>query len=267
MRRLVLTALFVILAPLAFAGEMPKDFVYLRDVDPTIVQDMRYAGADNFVGRKLPGYDAPECVLVRQAADALKAVQAELKPEALTLKVYDCFRPARAVQAFVAWSKLPDDPKAKATYYPGLSKQALFPDYIAFVSGHSRGATMDLTLVPIGETTVPPPSGNGDTAHPCTGPEGVRAVDSSLDMGTSFDCLDVKANTITPGLTPEQRSNRERLVAAMQRHGFTNYAKEWWHFTLAGEPYPDTIFDFPILPRAAPADEPAGAKATPSSKP
>ncbi len=114
---------------------------------PTIQQDMRYAGSGNFTGAKVPGYDAAECVLVRQAAEALKAVQADVKAKGLTLKVYDCYRPARAVAAFVAWAKQPDDPKAKTTYYPNLPKSALFPDYIATRSGHSRGATLDLTLV------------------------------------------------------------------------------------------------------------------------
>src|SRR6476660_9005373 len=102
----------------ASAAEMPKDFVYLSDVDPSIEQDMRYAGADNFTGRPVPGYDAPECVLVRQAAEALKAVQAEVKAKGLLLKVYDCYRPAEAVAAFVAWSKAPDDPDSKATIRP-----------------------------------------------------------------------------------------------------------------------------------------------------
>src|SRR5207344_2634390 len=134
-------------APCTAEG-MPKDFVYLRDVDPTILQDMRYASSNNFVGRTVPGYEAPECVLVSEAAEALKAAQAELKEKQLSLKVYDCYRPGRAVKAFVAWAKLPDDPKAKSTYYPGLPKSALFPDYIALVSGHSRAATADLTAAP-----------------------------------------------------------------------------------------------------------------------
>ncbi len=166
---------------------MPNRFVYLRDVDATILQDMRYATANNFVGHVVPGYEAPECVLVREAALALKAAQAELKEKGLSLKVYDCYRPARAVKAFVDWAKHPDDPEAKAVYYPSLDKRALLPGYIA-----TRSA---------------------------------------------------------PGLTLEQRQNRDLLLDAMRRHGFKNYDKEWWHFTLAGEPYPDTIFDFPIEPR------------------
>jgi D-alanyl-D-alanine dipeptidase len=263
----------------AFGADMPKSFVYLRDIDPTILQDMRYAGPDNFVGRKVPGYEAPECVLARQAAQALKAVQADLRKQGFTLKVYDCYRPARAVKAFVNWAKLPDDPKAKATYYPALPKRSLFPGYIATVSGHSRGSTVDLTIVALESPPVPRSGGDGAKAmpgaesasrspsaqsperaaasgdaggaRPCTAPEGVRAPDNSIDMGTAFDCFDVKANTHTGGLTEQQRANRAKLMEAMQRHGFKNYAKEWWHFTLANEPYPRTIFDFPILPRGS----------------
>ena len=138
------------LAPPALAADaIPDGFVYLRNVDPSIQQDMRYAGHDNFTMKPVPGYDAPECVLVREAAEALKAAQAELKPMGLALKVYDCYRPTRAVAAFVAWAKQPDDPEAKLVHYPDLPKSALFPDYIATRSGHSRGATVDVTLVPL----------------------------------------------------------------------------------------------------------------------
>jgi zinc D-Ala-D-Ala dipeptidase len=166
------------------AEGMPKDFVYLRDVDPTILQDMRYASSNNFVGKTVPGYEAPECVLVSQAAEALKAAQAELKEKQLSLKVYDCYRPGRAVKAFVAWAKLPDDPKAKSTYYPGLAKNALFPDYIALVSSHSRGATVDLTLVPL--DAAKPPGAPPATPTPCTAPAAMREADTSIDMGTGL---------------------------------------------------------------------------------
>ena len=127
---------------------MPKDFVYLRDIDPTIQQDIRYAGATNFTGAPVPGYDAPECVLLRPAAEALKAVQAD-PHQRVHAQVYDCYRPTRAVASFVDWAKTPDDPKAKMVYYPNLKKSDLFPDYIATRSGHSRGATIDLTFVPL----------------------------------------------------------------------------------------------------------------------
>jgi D-alanyl-D-alanine dipeptidase len=233
----------------ASAAEMPTDFVYLSDIDPSIEQDMRYAGADNFTGRKVPGYDAPECVLVRQAAEALKAVQADVKAKGLTLKVYDCYRPAQSVAAFVAWSKAPDGPDEKAVHYPALAKTELFPQgYIATVSGHSRGATMDLTLVPLGGETVQPATG-GHALGACTAPAAMREADTSIDMGTGFDCFDVKANTAVQGLSVAQQQNRLMLVDAMARHGFKNYEKEWWHYTLENEPYPNTVFDFPIEPR------------------
>jgi D-alanyl-D-alanine dipeptidase len=223
---------------------MPKDFVYLRDIDPTIQQDMRYASAHNFTGAKVPGYEAAECVLVRQAAEALKAVQADLRAKGLFLRVYDCYRPTRAVAAFVTWAKEPDDLKAKSVYYPNLPKTALFPDYIATQSGHSRGATVDLTLVPIGEEMKDAPA----TGH-CTAPQGSKAPDGSLAMGTTFDCFDGKSTLFASNITAEQNGNRIVLEDVMNAHGFANYAMEWWHFTFQPEPYPDTYFDFPILPQ------------------
>jgi len=197
----------------------------------------------------VPGYDAGECVLVRQAAEALKAVQADVKTKGLGLKVYDCYRPAQAVAAFVAWAKAPDDPNSKVVHYPTLDKAELFPEgYIALVAGHSRGATIDLTLVPLDANSgAPPPVGHALGA--CTAPAADREVDTSIDMGTGFDCFDVKANTVAAGLTPEERDNRKMLVDVMARHSFKNYEKEWWHFTLENEPFPNTVFDFPIDPR------------------
>jgi zinc D-Ala-D-Ala dipeptidase len=229
----------------AFAGDvMPEGFVYLRDIDPTIQQDMRYAGSKNFTGRPAPGYDAPECVLVRQAAEALKAVQADLKAKGLGLKVYDCYRPERAVAGFVAWTKEPDDPKAKVIYYPNVPKSELLPNYIAPRSGHSRGAAVDLTLVPLGaEANDSPKSG------PCNAPQGSEAPDGSLAMGTTFDCFDVKSGKLASNYTAEQNANRNALSDAMKAHGFNDYMFEWWHFVLANEPYPHTYFDFPIAPR------------------
>jgi len=229
------------------AGSMPKGFVYLHDVDPSIQQDMRYAGSNNFTRRPVPGYDAAECVLVREAADALKAAQAELEPLGLSLKVYDCYRPTQAVAAFVEWSKEPDDPIAKLEHYPDLPKSALFPEYIATRSSHSRGATVDVTIAPLGSS---PEASAGEDGVPCTS---AQPSDNSLDMGTGFDCFDPKANTDSPDLTPEQQRNRKLLVDIMSRHGFKNYPKEIWHYTFEPEPHPDTYFDFPI--RQRPADD------------
>lgn len=232
-------------APAFGAEEMPKDFVYLRDIDPTIQRDMRYAGPFNFTGKTVPGYRAGECILVRQAAEALKQVQEDLKPKGLGLRVYDCYRPARAVRAFVDWVGAPDDPDAKAIYYPNLAKKTLIPDYIAPRSGHSRGATVDLTL-------VTRKGGNPRQAEHepvCTAPQQDEAPDGSLAMGTSFDCFDTKANLGAPDLTALEEQNRETLRGAMLARGFKDYSPEWWHFTLKDEPYPDKFFDFPILPR------------------
>ncbi len=232
--------------PARAAESMPDDFVYLRDVDLGIAQDMRYAWPFNFTGAKVPGYAAPECVLLRPAAEALARVQVALAAKGLALKVYDCYRPAHAVSAFVGWAKAPDDPKAKQSYYPHLPKAALFPDYIATRSGHSRGATLDVTLIPL---DVKPVSDAKATPGNCTLPQAGKAPDGSLAMGTSFDCFDTKANTAASGLSDEERKTRSTLVEAMRTEGFENYAMEWWHFTLKPEPHPDTYFDFPILPR------------------
>ncbi|MGH6831412.1 MAG: M15 family metallopeptidase [Methyloceanibacter sp.] len=242
--RFVLTGSLSLAASAAGASEMPKDFVYLRDIDPTIQQDMRYAGSKNFTGRPAPGYDAPECVLVRQAAEALKAVQADLKAKGLGLKVYDCYRPVRAVNAFVDWTKEPDDPEAKAVYYPNVPKSELIPNYIAPRSGHSRGAAVDLTLVPLGGDAKDSPE-----SEPCTAPQGSKADDGSLAMGTTFDCFDGKSSKLASNYTAEQNANRTALSDAMQAHGFEDYIFEWWHFVLANEPYPDKYFDFPIAAR------------------
>ena len=160
-----------------------------------------------------------------------------------TLKVYDCYRPMQAVAAFVDWSKEPDNPGAKRTHYPNLSKSSLFPDYIATRSGHSRGATLDVTIVPAGSS---PAEANPVKQEPCTVGDD---DDNGLDMGTGFDCFDPKANTVTNGLTAEQKRNRQLLVEVMSRHGFKNYPKEIWHYTFEPEPFPDTYFNFPVLPR------------------
>jgi D-alanyl-D-alanine dipeptidase len=244
--RLAVLAALCNAAP-AFAGDvMPEGFVYLRDVDPTIEQDMRYAGSKNFTGKPVPGYDAAECVLVRQAAEALKVVQADLKAKGLGLRVYDCYRPTQAVAAFVAWAKLPDDPASKSVYYPNMDKASLFPNYIATRSGHSRGATVDLTLVKL-ESSEPQPA--EAAAEACNAPQGSMAPDGSLAMGSTFDCFDLKSTILASNYTAEQHENRVALRDAMAAQGFNDYSSEWWHFTLAKEPYPDTYFDFPIVAR------------------
>lgn len=225
---------------------LPDDFVRVADVIPDALFEMRYATEHNFVGRPVNGYSAPECLLTKPAARALKKVQRRVAKMDYTLKIYDCFRPQRAVDDFVAWAGHPDDTTTKAEFYPTLDKTVLFPQgYIAEKSGHSRGSTLDLTLVPKGKG-VSTTWVVGDNQVACTEPVGVRFPDTSIDMGTGFDCFNAKANTADPTITRAQARNRAVLVTAMKKAGFTNYPKEWWHYTLDNEPYPDTYFDTEI---------------------
>ena len=224
-------------------GKLPPDFVYLRAVAPSIVQDMRYATPGNFTGKPVPGYDAAECVLKRSAAEALKRAQENAQKQGYSLKVYDCYRPVRAVQAFMAWTAAREDGRTKR-YYPHLSKLQLVPSYIADRSGHSAGASIDLTLVPLAAAPLRPRTGPpGD----CTAPAQDREPDTGLDMGTAFDCFDPKANTNSPLVTPEQRKARMLLKSIMEAAGFKNYAGEWWHFSYAAA-NSGKLYDFQIEP-------------------
>jgi D-alanyl-D-alanine dipeptidase len=232
----------------AWAGELPAGFVYLRDIDAGIRQDMRYAGSNNFTGRPLPGYDAGECVLKRAAALALKRVQAELARDGLSLKVYDCTRPVRAVRAMARWAADGTTTPDTGRFHPGLDKRRLFAlGYISAHSAHARGVAVDLTLVP---RESPPMAADDPNRRygACTGPAAARAPDDSLDMGTGYDCFNVKSYTRADGLTDAQKQNRARLVAAMARHGFRNYKREWWHFSFPAAAT-RTEYDFPITPR------------------
>jgi D-alanyl-D-alanine dipeptidase len=248
--RLCLFAAAVAAPAGALAATLPPGFVYLRDVDPAIAQDIRYAGADNFVGRPLPGYGAAECVLRRDAALALKRVQADLASARLGLKVYDCYRPTRAVRAMAHWAN--DGRAAGATkrFFPRLEKAKLFAlGYIAMRSAHSSGTAVDLTLVALPR----PPTAAFDPAAgygSCAGPAAQREPDDSLDMGTGYDCLDATSHTASPAVGEEQRWRRAMLVAAMRKRGFKNYFREWWHFSFRA---PAGAYDIPIGPRAEPS--------------
>jgi D-alanyl-D-alanine dipeptidase len=182
---------------------------------------MRYAGSHNFVGRPIDGYEAPRCLLAQPAAAALAQVARQLQSRGLVIKVFDCYRPARAVANFIRWAHDLGDTVGKAEFYPDVDKRTLFRDgYIASRSGHSRGSTIDLTLA--------------------------QADGRELDMGTSFDFFSPRSWTADPSISPEQHANRVLLATAMRRGGFRGYDKEWWHFTLRDEPFPDTFFDFPV---------------------
>jgi D-alanyl-D-alanine dipeptidase len=208
-------------AQTALAQERPATFVDAGTTVPGLVADMRYAGSHNFVGRPIDGYEAPRCLLAQPAATALAQVARELQPRSLVIKVFDCYRPARAVANFIRWARDISDTAGKAEFYPDVDKQTLFRDgYIASRSGHSRGATIDLTLA--------------------------RPDGRELDMGTPFDFFSPRSWTADPSISAEQHANRVLLAIAMRRGGFRGYDKEWWHFTLRDEPFPDTFFDFPV---------------------
>ena len=199
------------------------DLVDVSTLASDIRVEMRYAGSDNFTGAVVPGYEAKKCLLLKPAAEALARVQADLRAQGMSLTLYDCYRPVRAVHAFVAWAHDLSDQSTKAEHYPNVDKSKLLGPYIAETSGHSRGATVDLGLLRCD---------GGDCAP--------------LDMGAGFDLFDPRANTDTPAITDAQRANRQLLLDAMNKRGFANYPMEWWHFTFRPEPTPTTAYDVPV---------------------
>ncbi|WP_158881318.1 M15 family metallopeptidase [Amycolatopsis anabasis] len=228
----------------ASPGRAPREFVDLRAIDPTILHDIRYFTPHNFVGRRVHGYLAPRCLLTRPAAEALREAQRRLVPLGYSLKVYDCYRPQRAVDDFVRWAERLADQRMKAEFYPRIDKTTLFRDgYIAAKSGHSRGSTMDLTLVKL-PAKPQRPYFPGEPLRPCYAPD--RFPDNAVDTGTGFDCFDTLAHTDDPRVTGEARANRQLLKGTLEAVGMKNLPEEWWHYTLRNEPFPDTYFDFPV---------------------
>ena len=218
-----IVAIVLTLAPVALAQarneQRPDGFVDAAAVAPGLIVEARYATPHNFVGRPIDGYDRPLCFLTRPAAAALAQVVADLEPRGLTLKVFDCYRPVRAVAHFVRWARNPGDQKMKAEFYPSVDKSTLFRDgYIAGRSGHSRGSTLDLTVAR-------------------------RSDGKELDMGTPFDFFSPHSWPSDRGVSAAAQDNRALLAQAMRRRGFRPYDKEWWHFTLRHEPHPQTYFD------------------------
>jgi D-alanyl-D-alanine dipeptidase len=236
--------LMSLLATTAIA--LPEGFVYLNQIDPSIQQDIRYAGYHNFIGRPIRGYYKPTCILTVQAAEALSKVQADLKPLGLSLKVYDCFRPQMAVSDFYSWSFDATQQQMKAEFYPREDKSQLFAlGYIAKSSGHTRGSTVDLTIVKI-HAPADPSYKPGQPLTACYNPVNKRYADNSVDMGTGYDCMDEAAHVDNKLLPDRAYQNRMALRYFMLKNGFEPYSKEWWHFTLKNEPYPNKYFNFPV---------------------
>lgn len=206
-------------------GTLPDGFVYLDEKIPDLRLEPRYAGSHNFVGQPIDGYLKPRCILSREAAEALSKVQEELRPFGLGLKVFDGYRPQRAVDHFVRWAENVSDTRMKTEFYPEVDKKNLFRDgYIAAKSSHSRGSTVDLTIVSL--------AGND--------------AGGELDMGSGFDFFGPISWPDSPAVASPPRAHRMLLQEVMVKHGFKPYPQEWWHFTLKQEPWPDTYFNFPV---------------------
>ncbi|MDO6813214.1 M15 family metallopeptidase [Tenacibaculum soleae] len=204
------------------AQKLPKGFSYINDIAPSIQQELRYCSNNNFIGTSINGYQESKLIITTVAANALKKVQNELVKKGLSLKVFDAYRPQTAVNHFVKWARVINDTLKKQEYYPTINKRHLFKKgYISSRSGHSRGSTVDLTIVNI-------------------------KTNKELDMGSPFDFFGVSSHVAYPKLTNHQKKNRQLLQTIMNKNNFRSYSKEWWHFTLRHEPFPKTYFSFPV---------------------
>ncbi|PIA82249.1 peptidase M15 [Gaetbulibacter sp. 4G1] len=211
----------LLISSLSFA-QLPEGFTYVEDVIPDLDVELRYNTSNNFVGKTIDGYHSNKLILTKQTAQALKLVHEDLQNLNLCLKVYDGYRPQQAVNHFVRWAKVLNDTINKSVFYPNVKKRNLFNEgYIASKSGHSRGSTVDLTII------------DGNTGKP-------------IDMGSAYDFFGQESWVNFDAITKKQRENRQLLQIVMLKHGFRNYPKEWWHFTLRNEPFPNTYFDFLI---------------------
>ncbi len=222
MKNLIISSMLFITLCFAQQEKLPEGFVYLSEYLTHVEIDLRYFSKDNFVGDTVNSYHSNKCIISIEAAKALKKVNEELNAKGIGLKVFDAYRPQGAVNHFVRWAKDMGDTLTKSKYYPNENKKYLFKrGYIASKSGHSRGSTIDLTLIDL-ETKV------------------------ELDMGSGWDFFGKISWPMSGKVTAEQKENRMLLRNTMIKHGFKPYEKEWWHFTLKDEPYPDTYFDFPV---------------------
>lgn len=225
-RRIIYFSIIIsyIVSTSIMAKNIPDNFVELKMYIPTINLDIRYFTTDNFVGARIDGYKSPKALLSVHAANALRNVQSELAIFGLGLKIYDAYRPQQAVDHFIRWAKDPNDIEMKLNYYPEIDKESLFEEgYLIDRSSHSRGSAVDVSIVSLHKTDP-----------------------KELDMGTNWDFFGPDSWPQSFMVTPQQRANRMFLYHMMRKHGFKPHKKEWWHFTLENEPYPDQYFDTPI---------------------
>ncbi|MFV0540508.1 MAG: M15 family metallopeptidase [Aestuariibaculum sp.] len=212
----------IIIVPFFACAQLPKGFVYVKDVIPDLDVELRYYSNNNFVGQQIEGYNSNTLILTQEAAEALKKVHTDIQDMNLCLKVYDGYRPQQAVNHFIRWARNIEDTINKKRFYPNVNKRNLFKaGYISSKSGHSKGSTIDLTITD-GSTGVP------------------------VDMGSPYDFFGEESWVNHDKLTQQQKDNRQLLQNIMRKHGFRGYDKEWWHFTLRNQPYPKTFFNFSI---------------------
>lgn len=215
------TFLFLFIGFVAFA-QLPDGFVYAKSIIVDLDVELRYNTKNNFMGKRVDGYHSNKLILTKETALALKQVQEELLSQNFCLLVYDGYRPQKAVNHFMRWAPNLSDTTNKRTFYPEVNKANLFEEgYIATRSGHSKGSTVDVTII------------DGNTGKP-------------LDMGSNYDFFGEASWVNYQHITDVQKANRQLLQNLMLKHGFRNYSKEWWHFTLKNEPFPDTYFNFPV---------------------
>ena len=204
------------------AQKLPKNFVYLEDIVPSIRIELRYFSNNNFIGKPIDGYNSKSLIITEETAKSLKKIQQELLQKELSLKIFDGYRPQKAVDHFVRWVQVLKDTLMKAQYYPKVKKNNLLKNgYIAERSGHSRGSTIDLTIIS-------------------------NKTGKALDMGSAYDFFGIQSHPLYQNISKKQKNNRMLLRNTMLNHGFTPYENEWWHFTLKKEPFPNTYFTFPI---------------------
>lgn len=218
---------FVCIALLVFSGSLvgqtlPEGFVYLHKSAPSIQKELRYLSKNNFIGKPIQGYQRSNIIVSSEAAKALKKIQQILLTKGYCLKIFDAYRPQQAVAHFVRWALVLNDTLMKQQYYPEVSKAALFKQgYIASKSSHSRGSTIDLTLVS-------------------------TATQQEIDMGSPYDFFGVQSHPFYKNISKKQKENRMLLRNTMLANGFKPFENEWWHFTLKKEPFADTYFNFPV---------------------
>jgi D-alanyl-D-alanine dipeptidase len=223
---------------------LPQKFVYLDEVDSSITQDLRYTYDENFLGFQVVGYKANRAILTKEAAKALSAAQKDFLKDGYSIVVYDAYRPQKAVDSFVMWSRDINDQKAKERYYPGINKGDIFKlGYIFDKSSHTRGSTVDISIITLGNKLHPVKFSKRKLRNNDIVP---FLDDGTVDMYTSFDLFGPASHHKTDLIEEEYLIRRNYMHFVLSKHGFNSYPKEWWHYTLENEPFPDTYFDFDI---------------------